>query len=570
MTSIQRAIQNIVAQMKALSPSARLLIGSLMIILVMALFLVSLYTGKPAMSPLGLAANLGTDARGRVESYLNQRGIAFEPKGSDIMVPLEQKYAVLGALADSQVIGGDQINFDTLISDDSPFRTQAQNRQRYLMAKMSVLGTMIAQMDGIERAKVVIDVPESGAGIGRAYIPPSASVSVITRVGELSQGQVDAIARLVAGSHAGLKPQNVTIIDARNGRSLSSRSDELMSAGKYMEVKLEAERHARESIEQALAYIDGVRVAVNAQVDTKEVVQSTSKYDDPKLGILSEKNTNISSTNQTGGSEPAVKPNTSVAINSGSTRGSQLTDERSETSSVPFAGKTEAQIRDAKGYALQINATIGVPKSYFLKVYQDNKGANAAGQPPDQAALDAIIQTETDRIKAAVMPLIDTQGNEGSKPGIVWVGMTPDFGAASLINSTDGGVAGASGGGGSGGGGGFSGGGSGLSDNLVKYVSLGGLAALSLTMMFMMVRKAGVRPELPSASELVGIPPALQAAESDLVGEADEAAPALEGLELDDSEIRRSQMLEQITDMIKSTPDEAAMLMRRWMRSDAA
>jgi len=109
-----------------------------------------------------------------------------------------------------------------------------------------------------------------------------------------------------------------------------------------------------------------------------------------------------------------------------------------------------------------------------------------------------------------------------------------------------------------------------MSDSLVKYISLGGLAALSLTMMFMMVRKAGVRQELPSASELVGIPPALQAAESDLVGEADEAAPALEGLELDDAEIRRSQMLEQITDMIKSTPDEAAMLMRRWMRADAA
>jgi hypothetical protein len=43
-----------------------------------------------------------------------------------------------------------------------------------------------------------------------------------------------------------------------------------------------------------------------------------------------------------------------------------------------------------------------------------------------------------------------------------------------------------------------------------------------------MVRKASVREELPTASELVGIPRPLPAAESDLVGEADEASPALE------------------------------------------
>ena len=53
------------------------------------------------------------------------------------------------------------------------------------------------------------------------------------------------------------------------------------------------------------------------------------------------------------------------------------------------------------------------------------------------------------------------------------------------------------------------------------------------------------------------------------VCEVDEAAPALEGLELDDISLRRQQMLSQITDMVTETPDEAAGLLRRWIKSEA-
>jgi flagellar biosynthesis/type III secretory pathway M-ring protein FliF/YscJ len=100
-------------------------------------------------------------------------------------------------------------------------------------------------------------------------------------------------------------------------------------------------------------------------------------------------------------------------------------------------------------------------------------------------------------------------------------------------------------------------------------VSLGGLALVSLTMMFLMVRRASVREVLPTAQELIGIPPALAAMDGDLVGEADEASPALEGVELNDSAIRRQQMLDQIADMVNKTPDEAAGLLRRWIKSEA-
>jgi len=86
-------------------------------------------------------------------------------------------------------------------------------------------------------------------------------------------------------------------------------------------------------------------------------------------------------------------------------------------------------------------------------------------------------------------------------------------------------------------------------------------------MMLMMVRKSAQKPELPSASELAGVPPTLELDEADLVGEADESAPALEGMELDDDSLRREQMLTQLNELVKREPLEAAGLLRRWMRS---
>ena len=55
---------------------------------------------------------------------------------------------------------------------------------------------------------------------------------------------------------------------------------------------------------------------------------------------------------------------------------------------------------------------------------------------------------------------------------------------------------------------------------LFKQAVLGGLAVLAMGMMFMLVRKAGKPAVLPTAEELVGVPPALNPG-SDVVGEAD-------------------------------------------------
>jgi flagellar biosynthesis/type III secretory pathway M-ring protein FliF/YscJ len=56
-------------------------------------------------------------------------------------------------------------------------------------------------------------------------------------------------------------------------------------------------------------------------------------------------------------------------------------------------------------------------------------------------------------------------------------------------------------------------------------------------------------------------------AENDLVGEADESQTAMEGIELDENEIKTKKMLEQVQEMVKKNPNDAATLLNRWIQT---
>ncbi|MHC4416017.1 MAG: hypothetical protein ACYS0G_12105 [Planctomycetota bacterium] len=551
MNFLQRTLQAITGQLSGLPAMAKLLIGSLMVILVLSLFLVADLTGRPSLVPLPV--ELAPETRAAALSYLEKAGIRHDEREGRLRVPAEQKYSVLAQLTDREVITGDQINFDSLIEQDSPFLTRDQHRKRWLIAKMNVLSATISRFRAVQRATVVIDEP-SRSGFGDTHISPSASVNVVPRAGGLAQTQVEAIAHLVAGSHAGLKAEDVRVIDAKTGLRHRSRSEDELTAAKYLDVKRDAEKHVKATIEDALAYIPGVRIAVNAMVDTREVEQRTDSYEDAKIGPLKESSRTIDSAEQSIGAEPGVRPNTGVAISAGGGKGSTLTDERTDSVLRPVFPKDSRHVQDHKGYALKINATVGVPRSYFVNKYRQDQNDTEA--VPDDTALDPLVTTETARIKAAVEPLIDTAAFADAVPGTVVVSMIPDFVRVAAAAAPEMPSAG----------GGWS---AGIDSGLVRYVWLGGLVLLSLLMMFLMVRKVGSRAELPTAADIAGVPPPLPTDHSDIVGEAEESALALEGVELTDTALHRQQMLDQISEMVKTDPDEVANLLRRWIRIEA-
>jgi len=560
MQAMQRLLATIRHQLRGLSLNGKLLIGSLMVILAMSLFLVSLYAGDRSMVPLNLPADLSVEARGKAVNFLRDRQIPHEERGGDIAVPSDQRTIVLAQLVDYQLLAADQVNFDKLMLNESPFLSRHQNDRRYLIAKMNEVAAVIRQFQGISNAKVVIDAPAHGGGIGASRIPPTATVTVWTNGRPLPPNQADTIVYLVKGAHAGLTVENIQLTNASTGDRHQARGEDARAAMQNLEARLAVEQHIKDTILSAVSFIPSVRVSVSATVDTREVVSQTTTIEEPRLGMTEESSRNINSSRQPAAAEPGVRANTGVSL--ASLGGGQvMTDERSSTRAIPQFPNATSRIRDPKGQALVIHASIGVPYSYFVRAWKLENGADA--EEPDAPTLAPFVAAESERIRQHILPLIDTSAVDGAMPGQVKV---DPFHDVMLAGFGGGGAEGAGGAGGAGAGGGAGGAGFGLDGGLVKYVGLSGLALVSLAMMFFMVRKATTHEELPTAEELVGIPPALSDADSDLIGEAEESSPALEGLEIDDEQLRRQEMLEQISSMVKETPDDAAHLLRKWIQ----
>ncbi len=551
MPRLQQALRSTGDQLSGLPATAKLLIGSLMVILVLSLLLVGQYASRSSMVPL----QIRPEARPAALRHLEAAGIPYQERGDKVMVPAQRQHMILSRLTDTAVITGEQIDFDSLIKENSPFLTRDQNDKRWLVAKMNVLSGLISGFGGIDRATVVIDPSSGNRGFGVAHIPPTASVNVVPK-GELTQSQAEAIAALVAAAQAGLDPANVSVIDARTLKQHKIRNDDDLSTGKYLEVKRRVETHVKRTLSELLDYIPGVRIGVNAMVDTSRVDTRRESFEEPKIGPLSDTAESEESVEQRAATEPGMRPNTGAKVASG--QGATRTHSREATSSVtwPAFPTDSSRVHDPRGYPLKINATISVPRPYFVATYRQN--LNDADAVPDDAALASVVARETSRIKAAVEPLIDTVALENAVLGTVVVDMIPDFGHPRDLPAAAGDSPAARWvGTGSGGGVG------GIDSSLLKQLGLAALALLALLLMLLMVRKAGVREPLPTPAEMAGVPAPLST--SDVVGEAKESDMALEGVELDVEALRRYRMLSQVNEMVKKNPDEVANLLRRWI-----
>ncbi len=479
MQVIERFLQTIAQHLRGLSASNKLLIGSLMIIMVMALFIVSLYTGRARLVPLPV--NLTGADRIATIDYLNRRQITWAEQDGQLVVPQEQRHVLLAELTEAKVISPNQIDFNELVKQDSPFLSKAQHDRQWMVAKMNHLGRTISLMQGIKRADVVIDEPRRAGGIGVAHISPSASVNVITSGESLTQAQVNAIAAMVAGAQADLDRRRVEVIDARAGKVLKATTEDRLLAGRYLELQKSTTAVYEAKLSKALAFIPGVNVALNVIVDPREVVEETRRVDDPKQGVTRESTRNLASNSLGPSREPGVRSNTGVTIGQPGGRTSTMNDERSETSLVPAFGGSDSRTHDPGGYALRINASVGVPRSYFVRLYREEVGDDAA--EPTAAELDPLRAREIERIRTHVQPLVDTGPKGDPAQGSVVVSMIPDF-AAPVVAGEE-----------TAAGGGMPGGL--VSETMVKYVSLGFLALLSVLMMFLMVRRTGAVRRCP-------------------------------------------------------------------------
>ncbi|HHN77815.1 MAG TPA: hypothetical protein ENK11_03945 [Phycisphaerales bacterium] len=560
MEQARKVLAEIRTYLGKLSVSQKLLIASTAVIAVMALFLVSRYAAGPEMQPLtGLG---GADSTSIVVSL---EAAGFHPRvGSNgVEIPEKERTAAIAHLSESGELPDDTtILFNNLLSKQDWRNSREQHRQQYLFALQNELARVIRKFRGVRDAQVIIDAPER-QGLGRVSRSPSASVTVFPEGGRpLDQATVDAVASLVAGARSGLTPERVAVIDGVTRQKRRATDESMMAAGTYLEQRAKVERETRRKLESLLAYIPGVIVAVTAEVDVTRVSEQTRKNLNEKEGtvslIKSESKSSISQGGGAKGAEPGVRSMQGADINrASSAAGSGSKQEEGEKTYENAVGTSVRELIDPRGMPTFLAASVNVPESYVAELVKlENPPAD--GSEPENPTPETVRARFDDlkkQIESSVLPHLKTRGPENALvDGEVQVTMIPNqvLMAASASAGGGGGVLGLIGGGGGGAGG------------LIETGVLGGLAVVALTMMVMMVKRSAKKVELPTAEELVGIPPVLDG-DADIVGEADEGESALAGIEIGDADLERNKMLDQIGELITAEPQKAAMLLKRWV-----
>jgi len=558
MDQLRQALANIQQQIGKMTASQKLLLASLVVIAGMTLFLVSQYAAKPAMVDLMAAG-------GQVDTVRSLQGGGFNASivNGQVVVPEGQERYALAYLSESGQLPGDTtLLFSNLISSQDWKASSSQHRQQFNIALQNELSRIISHFTSIKKANVILDVPQS-TGLGRASKAATASISLFTvSGGPISQDMVDATSRLVSGAVSGLMPNNVQVIDGTTGKARTVSDEDSQISSRYLEYSTQVEKHTKKKLEELFGYIPGVVVSITARVDITQVHSSEELYATPGEGTVSlvttDKTVSNTSTEASPGAESGVRSNQTASINTGSGNGASTQGETGETQFENKVGIKQKTVIDPRGMPTHLSASIIIPQEYIESIIKRSRPVVEGEDPAPitDTEADDFFQTIRSTFESLIQPHLIGVGPDGSStPGSLTVTMAPlgsaigimgDIQKAGFVGSLTGG--------------------SGMLGSMSDLVEKGFivlLAGVSFIMMLMMVKRSSKRIELPSAQDLVGVPPHLDTID-DLIGEAGEGENVMTGIEIDDQIVQVQQLREQVSELIKQDPESAAALVERW------
>ncbi len=541
---IQKSLQEISRRLGGLTVSQKLLIGTLLITVPMVLWVVGQYAAKPQMVPV-LDQALEASQRARIIEYMDMHRVPYQMIGDRIVVPSDQRHAVVARLSLQHLLPEDTSEgFKSFLKDRTWWTTTTQNQQLFDIALQSELNRVVSAFPWVQKATIIISRPQK-LDFGANYTRPTASINVVMADGRLDQKKVDAVAGLVSGSVAGMKPEDVSVIDAVAGRPWKVRGDTDVASGDYLETIQSYERQYYEKISNVLRYIPDVIVAVNVEVNmTRQQIDSKAvSGDDPKTLVKRENTNNTENKGPGTGGEPGVRSNTGEVIVGAESNGTLSTSEQAEVDYIATPFYVHTASSQPAGAPKRISATVNVPRSYFIKIFQ--RGQNAEAQPTDEQ-LKPVVDEHLPRIRTQIETLVKLKDD----PGSVVVDMYADGGG--MAAGTAMAAAGSEGWGTSG---------SGPWQTGVLIA----LAVLSLGMMLLMVRKASQRPPVPTMSELAGVElDELRTMARDRDGNL------LPEIAVDEQAAKHEQIVDQVSEMAKNQPQDLANMVRWWMTQEAS
>lgn len=243
---------------------------------------ITLRVSKPPMAPL--YTDLSFDDSTGIVEFLESQGVPYElsNNGGSISIDQDKILRTRMALASEGLPLGGNVGYEIFDKTDTLGTTSFVQNINHVRALEGELARTITSINRIRGARVHLVIPERQL-FQREQKPPTASIALKVR-GVLDQNQIRAIQHLVASAIDGLSPTKVSIVD-ETGTLLASGNGPA-GAGLAMQNAqsraIQVQDQLRNQITDLLTGVVGpgrARVQVSAELEMNRVTQTSDVYD---------------------------------------------------------------------------------------------------------------------------------------------------------------------------------------------------------------------------------------------------------------------------------------------------
>lgn len=275
-------MQELLAVWTALSLQRRIFVAAATVTMFVMVLLLSRAATAPSMTLL--YSGLEASAAGDLVAALEQRDVKYEVRGSAVYVDSAQRDKLRLTLAAEGLPANGTAGYELLDSLSGFSTTSQMFDAAYWRAKEGELARTIAASPMIRSARVHIASP-ANQGFGRDTTT-SVSVTLVPSSAGIAPQQAKAVRYLIASAVAGLRAEDVSVIDAQSGLVIGAEDDfsTIMNGDRADELKHSVERllEARVGLGRAI-----VEVSIDTLTEREEITERT--FDpDSRIAISTE------------------------------------------------------------------------------------------------------------------------------------------------------------------------------------------------------------------------------------------------------------------------------------------
>lgn len=426
-------IRRLIEPFLALTPGKQMVIAAVAFLSAVAFAVLIFVANRTDYRPL--FTNLTSEDAGEIVKKLKDAKTPYQitADGKGILVPSDKVYELRLTLASEGIPQGGGVGFE--IFDRKNFgMTEFVQKLNYQRALQGELSRTIAQLTGVEQARVHLVIPEKSLFKDNEK-PATASIVLKMKSNRaLKDSEVQGVVHLVSASIEGMDPEHVTVLDSR-GKILSkggSSDPTTRMTSAMQETQRNYEKNVEERIQSLLDRIvgGGKSVArVTAAFDFKQVERIEEKFDPESIAVRSEQRTEEKGSSTTSGAGvPGVQTNLGRTTGGGSTSGGGSKNDETLNYEV---SRSSAKIIEPVGALSKISVAVLVDGKYeapaAVKEGQPEKAKYTPRSPDELQKIETLVKSAVgfnaergDQLSVQNIPFQDTEGAGSSETATWW------------------------------------------------------------------------------------------------------------------------------------------------------